>query len=102
MVNKRAELWWSFRDLLDPGNGHKVALPPDSGLFADLCAPTYSLKPGGIQIEAKEHIVKRLGRSPDKGDAVVYCAERTPLLHILGQKGHNVAPKFRIKGSLNG
>ena len=102
MANKRAELWWSFRDLLNPDNAHKVELPPDAGLFADLCAPTYELKSQGIQIEKKEHIVKRLGRSPDKGDAVVYCAERTPLLHILGQKGHNVAPRFTIKGSLNG
>jgi len=101
MANKRAELWWSFRDLLNPENGHKLALPPDSGLFADLCAPTYTLKPTGIQIEPKEHIVKRLGRSPDKGDAVVYCAERTPLLHILGKKGDNTAPRFRIKGGLN-
>ena len=102
MANKRAELWWAFRDILNPDNGHRVELPPDAGLFADLCAPTYSLKPAGIQIESKEHIVKRLGRSPDRGDAVVYCAERTPVLRITDQKGHNIIPRFTIRGQLSG
>lgn len=70
-ANKRAEVWWKFREALEPNLGEPVALPPDAELLADLCAPTWKLGSRGIQIEAKEDIKKRIGRSPDKGDAVV-------------------------------
>lgn len=69
--NKRAEVWWMFREALEPNLGEPIALPPDPELLADLASPTWKLTPSGIQIEAKEDIKKRLGRSPDKGDAVV-------------------------------
>jgi hypothetical protein len=79
--NMRALLWWRMREALDPQIGHNVALPPDPELKADLCSPTWDLTPGGILIESKEqmmqgprpHKLRPLGRSPDKGDAVVYC-----------------------------
>ena len=70
-VNKRAETWWKLREALDPTYGSNVALPPDPSLRADLTSPTWKLTPRGIQIESKDEIRKRLGRSPDKGDAVV-------------------------------
>ena len=69
--NVRAAAYWKFREALDPDHGEGVALPPDAELVADLCAPRYELKPSGIQLEDKEQIKARLGRSPDKGDAVV-------------------------------
>jgi len=69
--NKRAEAWWKFREALEPGLGEPIALPPDRELVADLAAPTWKLTPQGIQIEKKADLKKRLGRSPDKGDAVV-------------------------------
>lgn len=69
--NLRAEAWWKFREALEPGLGEPVALPPDRELVADLAAPTWKLTPQGIQIEKKAELKKRLGRSPDKGDAVV-------------------------------
>ena len=70
-VNLRAELWWKFREALDPQTGADIALPPDPALVADLVAPRWKLTPRGIQVELKEEIRKRLGRSPDRGDAVV-------------------------------
>jgi hypothetical protein len=70
-VNKRAEWWWKMRDALDPGKTNLVKLPPDERLAADLAAPMWKLMPRGIQIEAKDEVRKRLGRSPDRGDAVV-------------------------------
>lgn len=70
--NKRAEWWWGMREALDPSGGRDLALPPDPGLLADLCAPRWKLTASGIQVESKEDIIKRLGRSPDKGDAAVY------------------------------
>jgi hypothetical protein len=70
-ANRRAECWWKFREALEPESGQNLALPPDSELLADLCAPRYAVVARGIQIESKEEIRKRLGRSPDCGDAVV-------------------------------
>lgn len=74
-VNKRAEAWWKFREELDPGQqgGSAIALPPDPQLRADLAAPTWKLTTRGIQIESKDDIKARIGRSPDRGDSVVMC-----------------------------
>ena len=72
-VNQRAEWWWRTREALDPKSGQELALPPDSELRADLCAPRWKLTVRGIQIEAKDEIIKRIGRSPDRGDALVYA-----------------------------
>jgi hypothetical protein len=72
-VNKRAEVWWRFRQALDPNQegGSDIALPPDDELKADLASPHWELTARGIQIEAKSDIRARIGRSPGKGDAVV-------------------------------
>ncbi len=74
-VNKRAEIHWRFREALDPDrdSGSLIALPPDPQVLADLTAPRWKLTTRGIQIESKEELKKpeRLGRSPDKGDAIV-------------------------------
>ena len=70
-VNLRAEAWWRLREALDPVTGDDLALPPSARLRADLCAPRWSLRAGGIQIESKDEIRKRIGRSPDEGDALV-------------------------------
>lgn len=70
-VNRRAEAWWKFREALDPNSGEDIALPPDPELRSDLTAPRWELTAQGIKIEKKEDIQKRLGRSPDCGDAVV-------------------------------
>ena len=40
-----------------------------SGRF--LTAPTFDVTPRGIQVESKDEIKARLGRSPDRGDSVV-------------------------------
>lgn len=71
--NKRAEWWWRMREALDPAYGEEIALPPDPRLRADLCAPRWRLAARGIQVESKEEIQARIGRSPDRGDAAVYA-----------------------------
>lgn len=70
-VNKRAEAWWSLREMLsDPES--QIMLPPDDKLTGDLTAPTWKATSGGkIKVEAKDDIKKRIGRSTDYGDAVV-------------------------------
>ena len=70
-ANRRSEAWWTFKEALEPDSGQDIALPPDPELMADLTAPTYEVDTRGIHIEKKENIIKRLGRSPDCGDAVV-------------------------------
>ncbi len=73
-INKRAEWYWNLREILDPENGENIALPDDPELLADLTAPKWKVTSSAkIQIESKEDIQKRIGRSPDCGDAVVYA-----------------------------
>jgi hypothetical protein len=74
-VNRRAESWWRLREALDPHQreGSAIALPDDPRLAADLAAPRWELGVRGLQIESKDEIKTRLGRSPDRGDAVVMC-----------------------------
>lgn len=72
-LNKRAECWWKFREALDPNDGNNISLPPDTELEADLCSVRWRSIGGKIQIESKEDVKKRIGRSTDCGDAVVYA-----------------------------
>lgn len=66
------EAWWGLRELLDPAYGPTLSLLPDDQPLGDLCAPKWTITSAGkIQIEAKDAIHARLGRSPDSGDAVV-------------------------------
>lgn len=78
--NRRSEWWWRMREALDPQYSENIALPPDRKLRADLCAPRWRIAARGIQVEAKEDTVKRIGRSPDRGDAAIYAlaADRPP------------------------
>lgn len=71
-VNSRSAAWWRMRELLDPDSDNEVGLPPDDMLTGDLTAPHWKVTSGGkIQVEAKEDIKERIGRSTDDGDAVV-------------------------------
>lgn len=77
MFNVRTAAYWRFREALDPyqPGGSPIRLPPDRELLADLTSVTYEVVSGKggmcIKLEAKDKLVKRLGRSTDKGDAVI-------------------------------
>jgi hypothetical protein len=77
MANIRAEYHWKMREALDPEHGDDIALPPGNDLVRDLCAAKYEVLAGSktnpprIQIEKKDEIKKRLGHSPDEGEAVM-------------------------------
>ncbi len=75
--NLRAMMYWSLREELDPTNTDQVALPPDDDLLTELTAARYSVKQQGLLVEDKADIIKRIGRSTDKADAVVYASHRT-------------------------
>jgi len=71
-LNKRSQWWWHMREILNPEGAVQIALPDDPELRADLCAPRWkALANRVIQVEPREEIVKRLGRSPDAGTACV-------------------------------
>ena len=65
--NKRSEMWDSVRIWLDDGG----SLPKNTDLKTDLCVPTYKFDASNrLQLESKDEIKKRGGRSPDLGDAL--------------------------------
>lgn len=84
-TNTRTCAYWMFREALDPSQhgGAQIALPPDSVLLSDLTAPFYETKGSKFAMETKKDLTKRLGRSPDRGDAVV-------MAWYKGTKGANI------------
>lgn len=93
-VNVRSAAYWRMRELLDPAYDPEIMLPPDDELLADLTAPMWDTTTGvppKIRVEPKEDLVKRMGRSPDRGDAVVmaYSAEwmKASAVHSPARRG---------------
>ena len=69
--NLRSQMWWQMRsDLENPASD--ICLPHDEILFADLMSPKWTIRNGKIVVQSKQEMKKLLGRSPNKGDAVVY------------------------------
>jgi len=65
--NKRTEMWMKMRDWIMEG----AAMPNNINLKNDLVAPTYRIPSTGIvELEPKDKIKERLGRSPDVADAL--------------------------------
>lgn len=92
-ANLRTEAYWRFREALNPDQegGSPIMLPDDRELLADLTAPTYEVKSGGIVLESKEKLVARIGRSPDRGDAVVmawHAGDKAANAYQQWQAGH--------------
>lgn len=70
-TNMRAYLFWCVRDWLNPKNDTGAMLPPDAQLLEEATEIRWSFRSDGrIIIEPKEDIKARLGRSPDKFDAL--------------------------------
>ena len=93
-ANLRAQLHWQLREALDPANPNALALPDDPQMAVDLAAPRYKLTTQGILIESKEEIKKRLGRSPDRGDAVVLANIVTPKIAMKPAGYLDVDPRM--------
>lgn len=65
--NKRAEAYFKLADAVKRG----LALPKDDDLAAELLAIEYEfMETGKVKIQSKDKIKERLGRSPDKADAL--------------------------------
>jgi hypothetical protein len=87
-LNLRSQLWWQMREELDPANDTGIALPPDPQLAAELCAPRWKLSGMTIQVESREDIVTRVGRSPDRATAVVLARIPMPKVEAIRAMGH--------------
>jgi phage terminase large subunit len=67
-TNRRAEMFWNLRELF---MAKKIAIPDDPELAGELGAIRFNITDKGlIQIEKKDDIKKRTGKSPDKADAL--------------------------------
>jgi hypothetical protein len=79
--NRRSQMWWIFREMLRHG---LISFPEDTPakLIEDLLAIHYEIvKDKQIMVESKDKIKKRIGRSTDYGDAVVYAFTEAILRH---------------------
>jgi hypothetical protein len=65
-ANMRAEMWMKMAEWVKDGG----SLPPIPELVGELTGPTYFFNNGKFQIESKDQIKKRLGKSPDLADAL--------------------------------
>ncbi len=76
--NKRSWAWWNMREQLRKG---RVCIDIDdtTRLFQDLASPRYKISGDKmVEVESKDEMKKRLGRSPDEGDAVVMAWAEAP------------------------
>lgn len=84
-INKRAQMYWCLREMLNPDtqvNPFPIGLPNDEEMIEELLSTRYKINSRGqIQIEPKEDIKARIGRSPDKADALAICMYPTNLLN---------------------
>ena len=68
--SKRGQGYWQLRQDLAAG---RLALKPNAKLKRELMTPTFQSRGGFIIVESKEDLKKRLGKSPDESDAVMYA-----------------------------
>lgn len=64
--NRRADMWFTMAEWVKAGGW----LPNIGELVAELSAPTYTFVGGKFQMEPKEQVKQRIGRSPDLADAL--------------------------------
>lgn len=71
--NRRTESYWHLRKLLE---NEEIAIPHDEVLFEELLATNWGpTQDGKIAIPDKDTIKSKLGRSPDRADALTMAFE---------------------------
>jgi len=64
--NKRSEMWLRMQEWVRRGG----VIPIDQVLVRELCGPTYTFSSGKFVLEEKAMFSKRIGKSPDRADAL--------------------------------
>lgn len=90
-ANWRAAGFWLLREMM-MSDEFDVALPPDDNdLMGELTAPRRRTESTGrIQVEDKAQVRKRVGRSPDKADAVMHALTGPVLIREMGQNRQRI------------
>lgn len=98
-LNMRAEMWMKMTDWVKAGG----SLPNVPGLVAELTGPTYFFTGGKFQIESKDQIKKRLGKSPDLADALALTfalpdmpASMSGMMHVKKHRATEYDPYARM------
>ena len=69
--NAASEMWFNFANILE---NEEIELPDDDELLQELTTRCYTYNVKGQQVvEPKDKFKKRLGKSPDKADALILC-----------------------------
>jgi hypothetical protein len=84
-VNMRAQMWMEMADWIKEGG----CIPLIPEMVPELTTPTYFFNGGKFQIEAKDQVKKRLGRSPDLADGLglTFALPDTPKSQGSGIRG---------------
>lgn len=96
--NKRTEMWMRMRDWIRSGG----AMPDILELKNDLVTPTYKIPSTGVvELEPKDKIKERIGRSPDIGDALAltfayFIGKKSP--HVRGDNHQPVQVDYNPLG----
>jgi len=105
-VNVRSEAYWRFREALDPeqSGGAKVAIPADDQeLFSELSAIKFEIvrhdRRMCVKLEAKDKLIKKLGKSPDRADTLIMAWYRGRK-NVETEPGSYVPSKRKIKVNL--
>lgn len=78
--NLRSASFWRLRELMDS----TLTLPRDPKLDAELAVTQYDTgSSGNIYVKPKAEIKEKLGRSPDRADAVALACWKTPTISGL-------------------
>ena len=102
--NRRAEMWDELRQWLN--SEPAVKIPDDENLCGELCAVNKKYDSRGrLQLEEKDDIKKRLGRSPDMADALALTFAE-PVYdrgadEYADLKENSIESLFRSRGKLN-
>lgn len=75
-VNLRSALWYLLREALDPQGEVLLALPRNDRLYQELTTPNWWFRSdvnSSIQVMNKENMKKKLKRSPDYAEALMFC-----------------------------
>lgn len=72
-LNKRAEIWWGGRERSRPGVEQWDLSEVEDDVIHELTSPKYEILDahGKVKIEPKKDIIKRLGFSPDRAEALL-------------------------------
>lgn len=80
--NLRSQMGWQLREDLRLG---EIGLPNDPKLFRQLTAVRFDVKGGKVCMEEKKEVKKRLGRSPDDFDSIMYGNWVRPRMAVAGE-----------------